>query len=71
MADPKVVLIDYTNWRGERSIRRVWPLSIRFENNEWHPDTQWLLEAVDIDRATVRTFAMSSIHSWQVPPAQS
>ncbi len=40
MADPrKEVIIDYTNWRGERSVRRIFPLGISFENNEWHPET--------------------------------
>ena len=51
MGDPrKSVTIDYTNWRGERSKRRVIPLAISFENNEWHPDTQWLLMAADMDK---------------------
>lgn len=65
MADPrKEVLIDYTNWRGERSTRRIIPLSIAFENNEWHPESQWLLEAVDVEKGDVRTFAMQNIHCW-------
>lgn len=58
------VLIDYTNWRGERSTRRIRSLRLVFENNEWHPETQWLLEAVDLDKGAERSFAMSGIHSW-------
>jgi predicted DNA-binding transcriptional regulator YafY len=67
MADPrKTVIIDYTNWRGEREARRIRPLGpLVFENNEWHADTQWLLEAVDLDKNAVRTFAMKDIHSWR------
>jgi predicted DNA-binding transcriptional regulator YafY len=67
MSDPKhVVIIDYTNWRGIRAQRRIRPLSISFENNEWHPETQWLLEAEDLDNlGDVRTFAMANIHSWK------
>jgi predicted DNA-binding transcriptional regulator YafY len=61
------VVIDYTNWRGERAMRRVRPLSVRFEATEWHPDQQWLLRAVDVERGHTRDFAMSNIHSWQVP----
>lgn len=66
MADPRQeVMIDYTNWRGERAMRRIRPLAVIFENNEWHPKTQWLLEAVDVELAANRTFAMSNIHSWR------
>jgi predicted DNA-binding transcriptional regulator YafY len=67
VADPEVV-IDYTNWRGERSLRRIRPLAIAFENNEWHPETQWLLEAVDLEKGENRTFAMNNIHSWNGSP---
>jgi predicted DNA-binding transcriptional regulator YafY len=67
VADPKQeVLIDYTNWRGERAMRRIRPLgTVTFENNEWHPETQWLLEAVDLETMSNRTFAMANIHSWR------
>lgn len=60
----QAVLIDYTNWRGERSTRRIRPLRIAFEKNEWHPDMRWLLEAIDLDKGEERTFALSGIHSW-------
>ena len=64
MADPrKNVTIDYTNWRGERAYRRIRPISISFEDNEWHPETQWLLLAEDVDKGELRTFSMSNIHS--------
>ena len=65
MSDPRQdVQIDYTNWRGERSVRKIHPLRLTFENNEWHPESQWLLEAVDLEKGEVRTFALSKIHSW-------
>jgi predicted DNA-binding transcriptional regulator YafY len=59
------VMIDYTNYRGERSVRRIRPLSIQFENSEWHPDTQWILHAVDVEKGKTREFAMRDIHSWE------
>ncbi len=69
MADQREeVLIDYTNYRGERAVRRIRPLTVRFENSEWHPETQWLLRAVDIEKGATRDFAMKDIHSWE--PAQ-
>lgn len=57
-------MIDYTNWRGERAMRRIRPLRLVFENNKWHPETQWLLEAIDLETMSSRTFAMANIHSW-------
>lgn len=59
------VRIDYTNYRGERQIRIIRPLNIVFENNEWHPDTQWLLKAEDGEKRQIRMFAMKDIHSWK------
>lgn len=57
------VVIDYTNWRGERSKRTIEPFSIRFGSTEWHKEDQWLLMAwTDKGR---REFAMKDIHSWK------
>jgi predicted DNA-binding transcriptional regulator YafY len=63
----KEVIIDYTNWRGERALRRILPLSLSFENNQWHPETQWILEAVDVEKNVIRGFALANIHSWSPP----
>lgn len=73
----KVVLIDYTNWRGVRRVRRVMPVSIRFGATDWHPTEQWLMTAYDATEGAVRDevfkrtpelreFAMKDIHSWKV-----
>ena len=59
------VKIDYTNWRGERAIREIVPLSMKFGSNEWHPDEQWMVLAHDVEKKADRWFAMSGIHSWQ------
>jgi hypothetical protein len=59
------VVIDYTNWKGERSTRTIIPIGLRFGASEWHADEQWLLEAHDVERGVTRTFAMVSIHSWR------
>lgn len=66
MSDPaQEVIIDYTNWRGIRAERRIRPLRIVFENNEWHPETQWLLEATDLEKNEDRVFALANIHFWR------
>ena len=60
------VVIDYTNHRGERSERIIAPIgSVRFSQNEWHPDQQWLLDAVDSAKQEFRSFAMKDVHSWR------
>lgn len=58
------VEIDYTNWRGERSIRTITSGRVKFASNEWHPEPQWLLEAYDWPKGW-RDFAMEDIHSWK------
>ncbi len=64
----QVVEIDYTNWRGERSTRKIVPMRIAFENSEWHPETQWILEALDVEKHELRGFAFANIHSWKPAP---
>jgi hypothetical protein len=60
------VLIDYTNWRGERRVRRIRPTGrLLFESNEYHPDKQYLVEAIDVEVEGLRTFALNNIHSWR------
>lgn len=61
----KSVEIDYTNWKGERFIRRIVPIRIFFGSNEWHTKPQWLIEANDLEKNAPRTFAMKDIHSWE------
>lgn len=60
----KIVEIDYTNHAGERSNRRIVPLQMTFKSTEWHPVAQWILDAMDVDKAAERSFAMKDIHSW-------
>lgn len=72
MSNPRQeVTIDYTNWRGERSMRNIRPLRLVFENNEWHPVTQWILEAIDLDKGEERSFALADIHAWAPKEARS
>jgi hypothetical protein len=58
------VVIDYTNWRNVRAVRRIHPLEIRFGTSPWHTE-QWLLRAVDMDSGSVREFALQDIQSWK------
>jgi predicted DNA-binding transcriptional regulator YafY len=57
--------IDYTNYRGERSIRRVVPLGVVFKATEFHPEAQWILSAWCLEREAMREFAVKDIHNWK------
>ncbi len=60
----QVVRIRYTNYRGETAVRRIVPGEMRFAANEWHTSPQWLLDAFDLDKDGVRSFAVKDIHEW-------
>jgi hypothetical protein len=59
------VIIDYTNWRGERRGRKVRPIGIKFCSTPHHADDQWIMFAIDTEEseAMVKAFAMTNIHS--------
>jgi predicted DNA-binding transcriptional regulator YafY len=61
-----VVVIDYTNWKGVRSFRRIVPKphGMEFRSSSFHIEKQWLIEAFDLDKREYRTFALKDIHSW-------
>lgn len=59
------VLIDYTNWRGERGERVIEPRHIEFTSTEFHKEPQWILKAWDVDKGAWRDFAMKDVHSWR------
>jgi predicted DNA-binding transcriptional regulator YafY len=54
----KVMVFQYTNYKGEKSLRRAIPKRIRFEGTVWHPEPQWILYAYDIDKKAERGFAL-------------
>lgn len=61
----QAVLIGYTNWAGEYRERRIRPLKLYWGRNEWHEEPQWLLDAQDLEKASVRSFAMKDITFWR------
>ncbi len=64
--DPDSVSFMYTNWKGKVSKRHVIPSNIFFGSNEWHEEPQWLMEAYDLDKRAMRTFAMECVSDWRV-----
>jgi hypothetical protein len=64
------VIIDYTNYRGERSARTIChPMTLEFMATDWHPAPQWILYAFDLKKNEMRGFAMKCIHSWDTVKA--
>lgn len=57
------VVIDYTNWRGERSERVIMPIRVEFTATKWHPEAQWLVEAHCGESGTVKSFAMAGMNA--------
>jgi hypothetical protein len=61
-AETPALTFPYTNWRGEFSVRRVLPIRVWFGSTDWHPEPQWLLRALDLDKGGERDFAFSQIN---------
>ena len=63
--DPhKTIRIVYTNYRGETARREVVPQRVWFGATEWHPEEQWLLDAIDIEKGAERSFALRDIQAY-------
>lgn len=58
------VEIIYTNYRGETGARRIEPEHVWFGSTEWHSREQWFLDALDVEKGQVRSFAMADIQNW-------
>lgn len=56
------IRIDYTNYKGVRGERVIEPLGIRWGSTEYHREPQWLLDATDVEKGALRTFAVKDIH---------
>lgn len=61
MSENKQLRITYTNWKRETRERLIEPIEIWFGSTRWHPDEQWLLKAIDVEKQEERDFAMTQI----------
>ena len=61
MSQNKQITITYTNWKRETRERVIEPIEIWFGSTRWHPDEQWLLKAMDINKGEERDFAVTQI----------
>lgn len=71
MSPKRIVIIDYTNHRGERRERRIIPAptgGLVFMETPDHKPAQWVVRAWDVEKKAQRTFALKNIHSWRPAP---
>ena len=61
----RMVVLDYTNYRGERRQYIVVPIKLWFAKTEYHPCAQWLLMA-HVPGKGRRDFALKDVHSWSI-----
>ena len=66
MEEKEKVTILYTNWKGETKYRNIIPMSVEFKATQWHPEEQWILNAMDVDKNAQRAFAIKDIKEWKV-----
>ena len=64
----RAVRFTYTNNRGQTGTRRVIPLGIAYDRNEWNTEPQWLMTGWDLDRQAIRVYAMRLIRDWAPDP---
>jgi predicted DNA-binding transcriptional regulator YafY len=71
--EKRIVWFMYANYKGETRVRRVRPIEIAFTYSTFHPEPQWILKGLDLDKNMVRSFAMKDIKGWlpgPPPPAK-
>lgn len=59
---------DYTNWKGEPSVRIIRFEKIYFGYNDFHTGEQWFVRGYDVEKKAVRDFAfqdMRNILEWR------
>lgn len=61
--DAPPIRILYRNHRGDVAVRTITPTGIRFAATEWHPEPQWVLDAVDAEKGA-RSFAVRDVIAW-------
>jgi hypothetical protein len=59
-------IVGYTNWRGEYAVRKIVPLSVWYGSTEWHPEPQWLITALDLEKHSARDFALTGFAALSV-----
>lgn len=57
----KIMRFGYTNYKGEYSVRDVVPKRMFFGESAWNAKPQYVMEAFDLDRQAMRSFALADM----------
>lgn len=57
----KKVVVQYTNYRGETSNRRIEVAHVWYGATQWHTEPQWFAMAWDCDKREYRDFALKDM----------
>ena len=58
----------YTNWKGVTRQRRAYFMKFFMGSSEWHPELQWLVTGMDLEKQAERTFALKDISNLKTLP---
>jgi hypothetical protein len=48
----------YRNWQGVVATRTARVIGLSYGVTDWHPEPQWFLQAVDLEKNAERLFAL-------------
>lgn len=51
----------YTNWKGKTRQRKAYFIKFFMGSTEYHPEPQWLVTGMDLEKQAERTFALKDI----------
>jgi hypothetical protein len=63
----KTLHVLYENHRGVTAVRHILPHYIWFGSTEWHPQEQWFLNGLDLDKGVERSFTLRDMKIMNVP----
>ena len=68
MKGPVELSCDYTNWRGEKSTRRLRIKGFWYGATEFHPEPGLMIKAYDFDKKAERDFRVCDFHTSTLRP---
>lgn len=63
MTVEREIEIDYTNYRGERAVRKIIPWRLDYKTSEHHSTRQWMIVGWDINKQAWRSYPIKDIHN--------
>lgn len=55
------IAFEYTNWKGRKGKRRIIVDAMIYGEQPHHEGVQWFIRAFDLDKQSIRTFAVKDI----------